>query len=429
MAWVTSQIAQKSALPGQEQLFMDSHATAAVAIFESGRSIALKKWLDQTSKSKKMIFYLLTSTGEIIGSKAPSDFVKQISENLTRELLDNDLIKFNNIMVSHEILSTSGRMYRLLAVSEKPLVPFGAIPWTSLALRVLITILISGVICYFLSLYLTRPLRLLRQAAKSIGRGKLSTRVGHLKGHSHDEIAELNDEFDRMAEQLEILVDSKERLIQDISHELRSPLARLQIALELGRKKTGNLAELEFIRMEDECLRLGTLIQEVLEFARLKSPLVIHKKRIDMQQLIQQIIKDANFESGEDRSRVVLKDAQSCYLLGDVRLLHRAIENIIRNSLYYAAPDPQALVSLYFNKDHSKIYIDIQDNGPGVPENQLKQIFNPFYRVDSSRKKSTGGYGLGLSIVQRAIQLHDGEVSAINRQEGGLIVRITLPTS
>ncbi|KTD30663.1 MULTISPECIES: two-component system sensor histidine kinase CpxA [Legionella] len=425
-AWVTSEIAQKSSIPARERVFMDSYASAAVATFESGRHGALEKWLDQMGESREMNLYLLTSTGEIIGDPVPPDVVKQIAANL--EELDDGLLKFGDIIVSHEILSTSGRAYRLVAVSEKPLAHFVEIPWAGLTLRLLIAIIISGLICYFLSIYLTKPLRSLRLAAKSIATGKLNTRVGRFKGHRRDEIAELSGEFDRMAEQLEGIMNSKERLLQDISHELRSPLARLQIAIELGRNKANHAAEAEFCRMEIECLRLNTLIGEILEFARLdKLSTHLNKTLVNLPDLLKRIIADANFEVSKGKPVVVLHHSHSSELFLDERLIHRAIENIIRNALRYSAPDPQIDVKLYPAESNTEIYIDIEDNGPGVPEEQLAKIFNPFYRVDTSREKKTGGYGLGLSIAQQAIKLHHGEIHAFNRKNGGLLVRISLP--
>ncbi|HHF7343818.1 TPA: two-component system sensor histidine kinase CpxA [Legionella feeleii] len=427
-AWVTSEIAQKSSIPARERVFMDSYANAAVATFESGQHLALKKWLNRTGVSRHMTLYLLSSTGEIIGSATPPEIVKQISANLVDEELDDGLLKFGDIIVSHEILSTSGRAYRLVAVSTKPLAHFVEIPWAGLTIRLTIAIFISGLICYLLSIYLTQPLQSLRMAAQSIATGKLNTRVGRFKGHYRDEIAELSGEFDSMAEQLETIVNSKERLLQDISHELRSPLARLQIAIELGRKKASQLAEVEFNRMEVECLRLNTLIGEILEFARLdKSSSHLNKTVVNLSDLLNQIIEDANFELRNTKSGVILRKSQDYKLFLDERLIHRAIENIIRNALRYAAPEPQVIVSLQSNEAHSEIHINIEDNGPGVPEEQLERIFNPFYRVDTSREKKTGGYGLGLAIAQQAIKLHHGNIQAMNRKEGGLLVRISLP--
>lgn len=427
-AWVISEITQKSSIPARERVFMDSYANAAVATFESGQHAALEKWLEQTGNSRQLSLYLLSSTGEIIGNQQPPDIVKQISTNLAKEQLDDGVIKFGDIIVSHEILSTSGRAYRLVAVSEKPLAHFVEIPWAGLTIRITIAIFISGLICYLLSLYLTHPLRSLRMAASSIATGKLNTRVGHFKGHYRDEIAELSGEFDRMAEQLETLMNAKERLLQDISHELRSPLARLQIAIELGRKKAGQTAGAEFQRMEVECLRLNNLIGEILEFARLdKSSSHLNKKQINLADLVKQIIADANYELGSDIAKVNLLRSERCPIFVEERLVHRAIENVIRNAIHYSTPEPNIKASLYLAKSNEVVYIDIKDNGPGVPEEQLEKIFNPFYRVDTAREKKTGGFGLGLSIAQQAIYLHDGAIHALNHPEGGLLVRISLP--
>jgi two-component system sensor histidine kinase CpxA len=425
-AWVTSEIAQKSSIPSREHVFMDSYANAAVATYESGKYIALKQWLDQTGHSKKMDFYLLSTTGEIIGNKNPPEEIKIIAKDLANKNLANGIIKFGDLIISHEIHSASGKVYRLAALSETPLHHFVAITWAGLTIRLGIATIISGLLCYLLSLYLTHPLRSLKNAAKSIGKGKLNTRVGYFKGHKHDEIAELSMEFDRMAEQLQTMVRSKEQLLQDISHELRSPLARLQVAIELGRKKS-DLAESQFSRMEKECERLNTLIGEILQFSRLeKSHAVLNKSKVNITTLLKEIIADANFEYGESKPRVFLDKSSNYFLNIDKALIHSAIENIIRNALSYSPEDTLVRVSIDLDKASKKLYVDICDQGPGVPEKQLEKIFNPFYRVDKSREKSTGGYGLGLAIAEKAIALHEGSIEAMNIKEGGLQVRITI---
>lgn len=304
----------------------------------------------------------------------------------------------------------------------------GRLPWAGLTARLLIPTLSSGLICYFLSIYLTKPLRSLRLAAKSLATGKLYTRVGRFAGHHNDEIADLSYEFDSMAEQLETLMKSKQRLLQDISHELRSPLARLHIAIELGRMKCNDIAKSDFDRMEMECLRLNTLIGEVLDFARLdKSTNTLTKTMVSLPALLTSIISDANYEFTEITPRVIVGKIEPCELSLDERLIHRAVENILRNALRYSPGNQEVSVSLYKELSNNSLYIDIEDNGPGVPTEQLTKIFNPFYRVDTAREKKTGGYGLGLAIAKQAILLHDGEIQASNRKDGGLLVRIILP--
>ena len=302
------------------------------------------------------------------------------------------------------------------------------IEWQRLSLHLLIAVLISGIICYLLSIYLTKPLRSLRMAAKLLAAGKLNTRVGHFLGHNNDEIAELSHEFDGMAERLETLITSKQRLLQDISHELRSPLARIQVAIELARKKSNNLAENEFQRMELECSRLNTLIGEIIYFARLdKSTNTLKKVRVDLHLLIESIVNDANFEFSKQAPRVLISTLQPCRLKLDERLIHRAIENILRNALRYSNPTQQVIISLHVSESNKTIEIDIKDKGPGVPNDQLTKIFEPFYRVDKARVKRTGGYGLGLAIAQQAVQMHEGSIVAKNLEEGGLLVKIILP--
>lgn len=427
-AWVTGQIAQKSSIPARERVFMDSYANAAVATFESGHHEALVKWLKQISVSRHLALFLLTNQGEIVSAETEiPDSVKRISQALTTDDLDDGILRSGKLIVSHEILTPSGIAYRLAAVSPRPISHFVEIPWAGLTIRLSIAIFFSGLICYLLSIYLTKPLRLLRSAAESIGTGKLNTRVGRPRGHGHDEIAELSDEFDRMAEQLESMVKSKERLLQDISHELRSPLARLNIALELARQKTGNQASKEFDRMELECQRLNDLIAEILEFARQNQAMdQLQIEQVDLVALLQQLVDDANYEANSTEPRVLLMFENGITVPGDKKLLSRAIENILRNAMKYSPADKSIAVELSRCGD-THLLISISDQGPGIPEHQLKKIFNPFYRVDSSRTKQTGGYGLGLAIAQQVVLRHQGQIEASNLASGGLKVSISLP--
>ena len=427
-AWVTSELARKAAIPVHEKVFMDSYATAAVATFESGHPNTLKKWLKHAGDSREMTLYLLCNNGRIFSNQTPPPIIQHITTNLVHAKLDEGVLRFGNILVSHEILSTSGKAYRLAAVSDKPLSHFIQITWASLAIRLLIAVVISGIICYLLSNYLTKPLRSLSLAAKSLATGQLSTRVGRFVGHHRDEIAQLSHDFDRMAEKIEKMVISKERLLQDISHELRSPLARLQIAVELGRKKSGAEARNEFARMEEECLRLNSLIGEILDFARLdKSVYSLQRTQVNIPALIEHIVADANYEFNKANKHVILTSIACCTLFVDERLLHRAIENILRNALHYSPNKDIVHILMALSDDQKNLIIQIEDEGPGVPPDQLKKIFKPFYRVDPSREKKTGGYGLGLTIAHQAIYLHNGTIQVSNKITGGLTVTIVLP--
>jgi two-component system sensor histidine kinase CpxA len=426
-AWVTSQITKKSSIPVRERVFMNSYANAAVATFESGQHNALHKWLKRVGLRRHMSLYLVNTSGEIIGSRLPPpEEVKQIQKDLIDKKLSDGVFKKGSFLVSHEIIDLNGVTYRLVAELQHPIGHLIKIPIAGLTIRLTIAIFISGLICYLLSLYLTQPLRTLQVAAKSIARGKFSTRVGNLIGHHKDEIAELSNEFDQMAERLEQIISSKQLLLQDISHELRSPLARLQIAVELARTKTDNSAAAEFERMENEITRLNELIGEILDLARMnKSTIQLSMTNANIREVLQNIIDDANFEFGQKKPRVLFENAFDTTLFIDAKLLNRAFENVIRNALRYS--DKELPVIVKMSKDENRLNIEITDSGPGVPDDQLDKIFNPFHRVDSSREKKTGGYGLGLAIVKQAIRLHDGNVSAQNTQPHGLSITISLP--
>ena len=423
-AWVTGKIAQKSSILKRTYVFMDSYANAAVATYEFSGIPALKQWLQQISANNHMKLYLLTNDGSIISNLSTSPQVQHLSTQFSNGNLKAGILESESIIVSHQIPGKEDVSYRLAAISDKQLADYIAIPWVGLGFRLFFTIFISGLLCYLLSIYLTKPLRKLRYAAQQIASGKLNTRIGHIAGHSKDELAELGTEFDLMAEQIEVLLTTNKRLLQDISHELRSPLARLRMAIELGRKKTKQLAESEFARMESECIRLNELITEILESARVNQPTATYNPtRINLAAFIQQIIDDANFEFSSKAPRVITKEIQDISLFFDSVLLRRAIENILRNALAYSPENKPVEVSI--KKQHERIIIEIKDYGPGVPEEQLLNIFNPFYRVDTARTRKKGGYGLGLSIAQQAIACQGGKIEAMNHEEGGLTMQLS----
>lgn len=405
---------------------MDSYANAAVATFEAGQTQALRHWLMQTALNKQMELFLLSSHGDIVGLEHIPAQVHAVLQQFMQGDLTPGLIRTGNTIISHEIHTKSGTSYRLVAISETPLLSHALkMPWAGLSIIILVTIVLSGVLCYHLSVYLTKPLRAFRQAVKTIVPGPFNT---PLPGKYKDEIDELKDEFDRMANQLADLINTNKRLLQDISHELRSPLARLQIAIELGRNLCQPTAEREFSRMEVECQRLNTLIGEILDLARLdKTQMEMKKTRVYLPTVLEHIMDDANFEFSRESTRVFATTIEPCYALVNETLLHRAIENVLRNALRYSPEKEPVTIGLYRDPLSQEVVIDIKDNGTGVPEDQLEKIFSPFYRVDSAREKKTGGYGLGLSIAQQAIALHDGTITAKNSPGGGFLVSIRLP--
>jgi two-component system sensor histidine kinase CpxA len=226
-----------------------------------------------------------------------------------------------------------------------------------------------------------------------------------------------------MAERIESLIVSQKRLSRDISHELRSPLARLNVALELAKKKTNGDASALLDRIEIESTRLNEMIGRILTLSKLESGATdVERAKIDLTELVRDVVADADFEAGaHDKS--VSMSAVECMVVGNESLLRSAIENVLRNAVRYTGPSTAVRVSL--ETVNGDAVITVRDQGGGVPEEELQHLFRPFYRVGEARERKTGGIGLGLAIAERAIRAHHGSISARN-DNGGLAVEIKL---
>jgi len=270
----------------------------------------------------------------------------------------------------------------------------------------------------------------LRAATKRLASGDLTARAGGLAARRRDEMAQLVRDFDTMAERLEESVNAQARLLNDISHELRSPLARLNVASALARQRAGVEAHSALERIDLEADRLNDLIGGLLTIARLESGSDARQKApIFLSEMIEEVVADADFE-GQGRNcgvKSVIQD--DCQIMGIPALLHSAIENVVRNATRYTKEGSSAEVWLVRGRGEGEpeAVIRILDSGPGVPEDSLDKLFRPFYRIDNARGRKTGGAGLGLAITERAVRLHGGTVKASNRPEGGLQVEIRLP--
>jgi two-component system sensor histidine kinase CpxA len=291
--------------------------------------------------------------------------------------------------------------------------------------RLLLAILISGLICALLARYLTRPISRLRTAAQKIAAGDLKARAGN-GSKQLDEVGQLVKDFDYMAERLEILIGAQQRLISDVSHELRSPLTRLKLALDLARGDSGNGLSPALDRIEREAERLSALVGMLLTLSRLESgDSQPETEMVHIPDLLAEIAADAEIEAQSRHCAIELDRMAECWIEGNHELLRSAFENVIRNAIRYTTPGTAVRVSTACD-DHD-VRVVVQDRGPGVPETELDNLFKPFYRVDTSRERRTGGVGLGLAIAERAIKLHNGKISAGNLKEGGFQIEISLP--
>ncbi len=290
-----------------------------------------------------------------------------------------------------------------------------------LAITVLAGLLFSGSLAW----YLTRPLRHLRRATSRLAEGALQTRVMPALGPRRDEIGDLGRDFDYMAERLQALVGAQKRLLNDVSHELRSPLARLQVAVGLARQQPEKLAcALE--RIEREGTRLDDLVGHLLTLSRLEAGVMQGlEEYLAVGELLEDIVDDARFEAAASDRDVRLRTAGEWVLKGRAELLSRAFENVIRNAVRHTAPGTVVEVSLELEASGTQLIVEVCDRGPGVPEAELATLFEPFVR--SAHREAGGGYGLGLAITRRAVNAHGGRVTAANRTGGGLCVTLRLP--
>jgi two-component system sensor histidine kinase CpxA len=288
-----------------------------------------------------------------------------------------------------------------------------------------LAIVVSGVVCFVVARYLARPLQRVRDASYRLAAGDLHARAGPSVGTRHDEIGDLVRDFDAMAARIETLVDSHNQLLSDISHELRSPLARLNVALELARRKAGADARADLDRIEAEAERMNELIGRVLALARAKHHRPTLTAPVDIGGIVRQVTRDADYEAQQQHKSVVLDIRVESIIGGDAQLIASAVENVLRNGLRYS-PERSTVDVTVDGADNDTV-ITVRDHGPGVPAPELQRIFSPFHRVELARNRDTGGVGLGLAIAQRAIAVHGGSITAENASDGGLRVTIRLP--
>jgi signal transduction histidine kinase len=302
----------------------------------------------------------------------------------------------------------------------------------SLLVRVLAVVLAAGALCWLLARYIVTPVVKLREVTRQVTEGDLSARVGPRLGGRRDELAAMGHDFDEMAARVETLVGAQTRLLRDISHELRSPLARLSVALDLARKRAGAAAEGDLNRIEREAKRLNEMIGQLLALSRWESVgNGLRAEEFDLAALVREVAADADFEAQGRNCSVVVEEYDACEMKGSRQLLQSAVENVVRNAVRHTPEGTAVKISLRClrGKGTGEAVINVRDEGAGVPEASLKEIFRPFYRLDDSRTRETGGTGLGLAITERAVRLHGGTVKAENSEGGGLVVELRLPIS
>jgi two-component system sensor histidine kinase CpxA len=398
-----------------------------VQAYEQGGASGLQNYLDDLQASQHVRAFLFDGQGNELSGRPAPEWAGRMARGLPPRM-PHAPFPWNLMpprFLSQSLTTAGGGRYSLvLELPPGPRVFFGPHGFPGAGL--LIAVLSSGIVCYFLAHYLTAPVVRLRKATQQIAAGDLSARAGMPDAHRRDELADLVRDFDAMAARLESLVNAQSRLLNDVSHELRSPLARLNLALGLARQRTGPEAQGDLDRMEREAERLNELIGRLLTIARLESGEGASETTpLPLADIVRRVAEDADFEAQDRDCHVVCIIENECVVPGNEALLHSAIENVVRNATRYTQEGTTVEVRLASLEREA--VVRVSDSGPGVPADALDKLFRPFYRLDDARNRQTGGVGLGLAITERTVRLHGGAVSARNRREGGLEVEIRLP--
>jgi signal transduction histidine kinase len=414
MVMFNSGLQRRFAQPWIQRAELYAQATQA---FESGGPAGLRTWLVALRPSDiSSLTFVVDSTGqEMLGRSVP-DFLRGTSRPTPRTAGGPLVLVGPDGKAFHVFVGPLRAGPHLFGELEMPGVSSATL---------LIALVVSAAICFFLARYLVAPVDQLRHATRRMAEGDLNVRVSaKLKGRN-DELGRLASDLDTMSERVRNLLESKQQLLRDVSHELRSPLARLQLALSLARRGESGV-ERHHARIECEADRLEQLIARTLKLASLEGPMQgLESMPVNISELLVNIVRDVGIEAEAHGCRVALQAERSLSVSGDLELLRSAMENVIRNAVRYSSPGTE--VAIRARRVGERAELVIADRGPGVPDKDLELIFEPFYRVDAARNRAVGGDGLGLAIAARAIALHGGSIEARNVPDGGLAVHISLP--
>lgn len=383
----------------------------------------LQRWLTHARAQSRILgLHIIDSSGEeILGNRLP----RHARDFLTAWQQD----RLDEVNASGHrwtrVIEAPGREAYLLILTRppRPLLfrlfgPFGPLG------LLMVAIVISGLISFALARYIARPLQRMREAGSALGGGDLGARLPRRLTRRRDEIGGLARDFNRMAERLSGVIGSQRQLLRDVSHELRSPLTRIQMALSLAERDADS-RYLDRIRIEGE--RLDALIGEILAYARLQHADALETHSFDLAECLADIVADAELE-GRPRGVSVDLDAPDRLMIrGDRQALHRAIENVVRNAVRHSPGGERVAVRL--ERNEGQIDLSVTDQGSGVPAGDLERIFEPFVRLSPERSETGTGGGIGLAIARAAVERHGGRIAADNADSGGLIVTLSLPAA
>ena len=408
----------------------DAVLEASSALREDGRE-GLTEWLRLLPGVTESLVFVIDDEGkDLLGRRLPANVkvsVRRMSETGRRSHPPKQISR--NIRPARpftQLVGPDDRVYTIFVIPPRNLTT----RWLVDKGRggfVLIALLVSAMVSYLLARTISRPIRRFRESANAIAGGNLDTRVAEHVGRRRDEIGLLAQDFDHMTDELQRAWMQQTELTRNVSHELRSPLARLRVALELARRKTGDLVELD--RIDTETERLDELIGRILEYSRLEADSHEHRSNIVLSEMLHSVVEDVRYEFGYQggEASIELEIDTECTIDGYPNALRSCVENVLRNAVQHGPDDGDVRVRL--RVEQSQAIVTVEDQGGGVPDDELERIFEPFYRSKARQGEgSKPSGGLGLAIASRATILNGGSISASNTATG-LRIEIRLPAS
>jgi two-component system sensor histidine kinase CpxA len=444
VAWINQTVITQHAVEEPAQTFEANLLRLEVKLardLKEGGERRMKRTLQNLPRGMRNHVFVLNSQGkELLGRERALQKLRQGRErNPDRTPEDSQGRERNPRRESQgfpsrdrpfirELLDDRGRVYTLISTGRpqpQPLLEPGP---AGVGMRLAVAAVISALVSFLLARYLAAPLGQLSRASQQLAKGDLAVRVGTPLDQRKDEFGGLARDMDEMAHRLQVSQQANQRLLRDVSHELRSPLARLRVALEIARNKDQSQVVAELDRIELESERLENLVDEVLSLLRESTgPAELKITRFDLAELLQDLVETVNYESGEDNEQIELQAHASVSIDADRELLWRVFENLLRNAMLHGTGEDRVKVCLEQPVD-GEVQVSVSDSGPGIAEAHIDRVFEPFYRVDEARSRDSGGHGLGLAIAASAVRRHGGSISAANREQGGLEVRVVLPS-
>lgn len=405
---------------GRERIIQE-----AAAALDAGGEHGLRHWMRRNPRPAPGIALLVLDQNgnELLGRTPPPSIQKLLRSEPFRRSQRPWNVRPQQLTT--EMFGPDGNEYRVV-FARAPITLLGVLLWPGTQVAVLtIALIASALTSLLLARYLSVPIVRIQKAARALAAGKLDTRVGAPFNARGDEAGRLARDFDTMAERLQSLVTDKEVLLRDVSHEFRSPLARIALALALAQRRAGDAALGDLERIERETERLNELVGQVMTLSRLRTETEPTRVPVALTELSREIVDDARFEHPD--AEIVFEPSATPAVLGDPAGLKSAIENIVRNALAHGGTDRPVEVRVEGNT--KEVRIKVRDHGPGVPVEDTERIFEPFFRVDPSRDHQSNGQGIGLAITARVMELHGGRATARNCPDGGLEVALAVPVT